>query len=55
MPPKSHSVWTDVYKRQGGMGMLVSLDTNKLKRALGKLSEGSTQSAALYDLSLIHI
>lgn len=35
--------------RIGGMGMLVSLDTNKLKRALGKLSEGSTQSAALYD------
>ena len=39
----------DGAERIGGMGMLVSLDTNKLKRALTKLSDGAAQGAALYD------
>lgn len=39
----------DGSERIGGMGMLVSLDTNKLKRALSQLSDGAAQSAALYD------
>ena len=39
----------DGAERIGGMGMLVSLDTNKLKQALGKISAGTAQGAALYD------
>lgn len=39
----------DGEERIGGMGMLVSLDTNQLKRALAKISQTPGQSAALYD------
>lgn len=39
----------DGAERIGGMGMLVSLDTNQLKRALSKISGGASQGAALYD------
>lgn len=33
----------------GAMGMLLSLDTNKLKRALSKMTEGGERANALYD------
>lgn len=36
-------------ERIGAMGMLFSLDTNKLKRALSKMADGETQASALYD------
>lgn len=39
----------DGSERIGAMGMLFSLDTNKLKRALGKLAEGGDEPAAMYD------
>lgn len=39
----------DGEERIGGMGMLVSLDTNKLKQALTKISDGAARGAALYD------
>ena len=39
----------DGEERIGGMGMLVSLDTNQLKRALSRLADGASQGAALYD------
>ena len=35
--------------RIGAMGMLLSLDTNKLKRALSKMAEGDGHAPALYD------
>lgn len=39
----------DGEERIGGMGMLVSLDTNKLKQALTKLTDGAGRASALYD------
>ena len=36
-------------ERIGAMGMLLSLDTNKLKRALSKMSERGGRAPALYD------
>ena len=39
----------DGEERIGGLGMLFSLDTNRLKRALTTLADSHSQSAALYD------